>query len=340
MQGYDGVFLLEYLVGHSIRPSKVIYNGSKIMYMEVAKGLNIRICDTLNFLPMKLAALPKAFGLTELCKGYFPHYFNTRDNQHYVGLYPDAKAYGADFMSEGDRTVFLKWHAERTESGAVFDFRKEMEVYCRSDVDILRRGSLQFRQLMIEATGVDPFNYVTIASVCMGIYKTKFLETEFSVKVLEAGGHETSWIPGKWTHEGWTVKYDEIWEPLDDDASIITKRPFISSIAQVPSAGYVQKDTYSKASIQWLKYEMELSRRKGQPIHIQHAVNGSEGRILGTNYKVDGLCGNTVYEYHGKFKILLSIQLLLLCLSLLYLLSILSILLLTQFFLLSYYCYY
>ena len=44
------------------------------MYMEVAKGLNIRVLDSLNFLPMKLAALPKAFGLTELRKGYFPYF--------------------------------------------------------------------------------------------------------------------------------------------------------------------------------------------------------------------------------------------------------------------------
>lgn len=173
LQGYDGVFLLEYLVNQSVRPSKVIYNGSKIMYMEVGKGLNIRVLDSLNFLPMKLAALPKAFGISELMKGYFPHFFNKRENQQYVGLYPDSEAYGADFMSTKDRSSFLKWHNEKVNSGAIFNFRKEMEEYCRSDVDILRRSCLQFRQLMIDATEVDPFQYITIASVCMGIFKTK-----------------------------------------------------------------------------------------------------------------------------------------------------------------------
>lgn len=85
----------------------MIYNGSKIMHMELAKGLHIRVLDSLNFLPMKLAALPKAFGLTKLCKGYFPHFFNKRENQHYVGPYPDPKAYGADFMSTEDKKAFL-----------------------------------------------------------------------------------------------------------------------------------------------------------------------------------------------------------------------------------------
>ena len=167
------MFLLEYLVNNSVRPSKVIYNGSKIMYMEVAKGLHIRVLDSLNFLPMRLAALPKAFGLTEMRKGYFPHFFNTRQNQSYVGPYPDPKMYGADYMSTTDRKAFLEWHEGKSKSDAVFDFRKEMEEYCRSDVDILRRACLQFRQLMLDATDVDPFQYVTIASVCMGIYKTR-----------------------------------------------------------------------------------------------------------------------------------------------------------------------
>lgn len=74
MKGYDGYFLLEYLMANSIVP-KVIFAGSKIMYLHVERGLNIRILDSLNFLPMKLAAMPKAFGLHEMKKGYFPNFF-------------------------------------------------------------------------------------------------------------------------------------------------------------------------------------------------------------------------------------------------------------------------
>ena len=40
MKGYDGYFLLEYLIDSSIRP-EVIYNGSKIMYMHVPRGLTL-----------------------------------------------------------------------------------------------------------------------------------------------------------------------------------------------------------------------------------------------------------------------------------------------------------
>ena len=72
MKGYDGYFLLEYLIDQSMRADKIIYNGSKIMYMTVERGLHIRVIDSLNFLPMKSSALPKAFGINELKKGFFP----------------------------------------------------------------------------------------------------------------------------------------------------------------------------------------------------------------------------------------------------------------------------
>ena len=51
MKGYDGFFLLEYLIDHSICPKKIIYNGSKFMYMSVERGLHMQVIDSLNFLP-------------------------------------------------------------------------------------------------------------------------------------------------------------------------------------------------------------------------------------------------------------------------------------------------
>ena len=74
---------------HDVVPDKILYNGSKIMYMHVAKELDLTFLDSLNFLGMRLSKLPGCFDLNELCKGYFPHLFNTSENQHYVGPYPN-----------------------------------------------------------------------------------------------------------------------------------------------------------------------------------------------------------------------------------------------------------
>jgi hypothetical protein len=175
--------------------------------MHIAQKLNLTFVDSLNFLPMKLAKIPDAFGLQELCKGYFPHLFNTKANQNYVGPYPGLKYYGYDFMSTGERKKLAEWHA--TKGDKTFNFQKEMLQYCRSDVDILRRGCLEFRNLMINVTtiekstvqangtikktssnGVDPFDYVTIASVCMGIFKYLFLKGKSKIEIIKDGKSE------------------------------------------------------------------------------------------------------------------------------------------------------
>ena len=44
----------------------------------------MRFIDSLNFIPMDLADMPKAFGETELVKGYFPHLFNRTENQSVI----------------------------------------------------------------------------------------------------------------------------------------------------------------------------------------------------------------------------------------------------------------
>ena len=61
---------------HGVVPDKILYNGSKIIYMHVAKGLDLTFRDSLNFLDMRLSKLPGCFDLNELCKGYFPYLFN------------------------------------------------------------------------------------------------------------------------------------------------------------------------------------------------------------------------------------------------------------------------
>ena len=68
------------------------------MYMTLEK-----VIDILNILPMKLCA----FGLNELKKGWFPYYFNIKENQTNVGPYPDSKNYGHHFMGKKERSEYV-----------------------------------------------------------------------------------------------------------------------------------------------------------------------------------------------------------------------------------------
>ena len=99
-------------------------------------------------------------------------------------------------MGTEEREECLSWLESKKDP--IFDFRKEMLEYCRSDVDILRQACLKFRHLLMSATGeevtddkaatkwvgvIDLFDAMTIASICMNVYRTKFLQEEWRVKL-------------------------------------------------------------------------------------------------------------------------------------------------------------
>ena len=172
-KGYDGHYILKWLIDQGIKPY-CIYNGCKIMFMEIPK-LSIRFIDSLNFLQMPLKSFPKTFGMKELRKGYFPHFYNKECNQNYVGPIPCKSLYGYNQMMPDERTKFLKWYEEGVNENYVFDFKKEILEYCRSDVDILRRGIMKLREDFIKLEGIDPLRYITIASVCMTIYQSNYM---------------------------------------------------------------------------------------------------------------------------------------------------------------------
>jgi len=137
-------------------------NRAKILSIDV-KEQNIKFLDSMAFLPMRLAALPKTFGFNELRKGYFPHHFNTSSNQSYIGPLPDASFYDPDGMSPSGRDQFYVWYNDLKSRNYEFIMENEIEEYCRSDVDILRRSCLEFRRLFLETTDIDPFaNCITI----------------------------------------------------------------------------------------------------------------------------------------------------------------------------------
>ena len=86
-KGYDAHFILRYCVKNTVKPY-TIYVGTKLMLLEV-EYLGLKVIDSMNFVAGPLSAFPKTFGLKELKKGYFPHFFNTPENQSYVGPIPD-----------------------------------------------------------------------------------------------------------------------------------------------------------------------------------------------------------------------------------------------------------
>ena len=109
-RAYDSYFVYNYLINHPIIP-EIIFKESKIMYCKINNQLNIRMLDSLNFLPMALSQLPKSFGLEELKKGYFPHLYNApkfeEDFNKVLPNLPDMHFYDVDNMRCGAWTKFM-----------------------------------------------------------------------------------------------------------------------------------------------------------------------------------------------------------------------------------------
>lgn len=83
-KGYEGQFILKYIVHKACIKPSVIMNGSKILSMNIC-GINSIV--SYNYLPFALAKMPSAFGLQELKKGISHIFFNTEQNQDYVGVH-------------------------------------------------------------------------------------------------------------------------------------------------------------------------------------------------------------------------------------------------------------
>ena len=149
-----------------------------------------------------------------------------------------------------------------------FDFFEELLEYCQSDVDIFLNACQKFRQLYMESTGpdnpIDPFDYITIASLCMGTFQAKFLPKKWKIltksKALEGCLHNNweclcKWNKGCKLYRNAPLEMlhsDGMWAvPVDD---LICR--FVSSpIALLPIHRYVRRDNYSQQAMQWILSE-------------------------------------------------------------------------------------
>ncbi|XP_045197429.2 uncharacterized protein LOC123552109 [Mercenaria mercenaria] len=191
-KGYDSYPIMKFLYNNAILP-EVITTGSK--YMSIVVPLfKIRFIDSLNFIPMALADMPKAFGETELVKGHFPHLYNTLENQSAeLNHLPGMKYYSPDSMKHDARKTFIQWYNANFQKP--FVLQTELLRYCRSDVDVLRKCCLKFRTLFKDLTktrdndGIDPFEKcITIASACNLVFRTLFLDHE-TIGIIPSHGY-------------------------------------------------------------------------------------------------------------------------------------------------------
>lgn len=169
-QGYDSYFILEELYKQCVCPEQIV-NGAKILCMSIE---HIKFIDSVAFLQMPLASFPKSFGIHELKKGFFPHFFNRPENQDDVGPMPAKDYYDPKSMSPERKAEFEQWYENKVEEEATFHFQRELLEYCQSDVKLLKEGCFKFQQEFLTLAGFNPMEKcITTASACNRFFRTK-----------------------------------------------------------------------------------------------------------------------------------------------------------------------
>jgi hypothetical protein len=159
---------------------KINNNGQSITGITVkSQFTKINFKDSYKVLSIPLGGFHFNLDLdTDVKKGYFPHFFNTIENQNYIGAYPAKSFYGYDTMTDKAKADFDKWY--RTTEGQTFDFQQEFIDYCISDVHVLKDGMLKFRKVFADILtesgfkAFDCFTASTTAALSMIVYRTYF----------------------------------------------------------------------------------------------------------------------------------------------------------------------
>lgn len=103
---------MNYLANNPVPTDKydTIMIGSKTQLISIN---SIKIMDSCSFIPFPLAEFSKAFAIKEHKKGFFPHLFNTPENQCYHGLFPAKLYYQSNLMNIDQKREFDEWYEQQ-----------------------------------------------------------------------------------------------------------------------------------------------------------------------------------------------------------------------------------
>ena len=180
LKGFDGMFIINELYNEQREVINQLTVGAKVLSFTSGP---LKFIDSLSFLPMPLASFPATFNLSELKKGFFPHLFNTPENQQYVGRIPDLQFYDPDGLMSAKKQELLHWHNEQVARNVEFNFKQELIAYCKSDVNLLKQGCQKFQEEFQREAGFNPMQRCfTIASAC-NLYWRKNLLTPNTIAI-------------------------------------------------------------------------------------------------------------------------------------------------------------
>ena len=183
LRAFDGLFIQEELYNQGYTIENILNQGAKYLSFRCE---NLIFRDSMNFFNMALEKLSSTFNLQELHKGFFPYSWISESNEGYVGEFPPAEDYHPERMSEKRRKEFHLWYEQQR--GKPFDYNKELSLYLKSDVLVLKGALQAFSAEMFTLTQVEPLTKcVTIASTAFRVWQQNFLEADLIALETQTG---------------------------------------------------------------------------------------------------------------------------------------------------------
>ena len=164
--GYDFRFLIKYLFNiDTIEKSNSLMNGTALVYNK-NKVLSVNLRDSMKLINTPLRNFSKYFNL-DVKKEILPYDLYTEEAVIKKYLNVD---YCLSFVKSEEQNEYLenckKWDCFHTlDDIKVIDIHKYAGEYCYMDCITLRDGFNTFKKLVVEATGQDINNYISLASM-------------------------------------------------------------------------------------------------------------------------------------------------------------------------------
>lgn len=227
---YDCQFILQYLEKNMIEFSLLPRPGSIHKYLELTiKGKcekeDIVFKDFIVFMPGSLKSIAQAFQLP-ISKGDFPHRFNKKENENYIGSIPPLHSEEDYFClrtkkDQKDIDELEQWYLQQTQlfcSCGInqicfclkqkWYFQVELRKYCWLDCDVLAESVKKFRDAHLQfgeeeevqltnnnfnwtPTKIDPFTFSTQSQVAMTLFLRGHSPT--NMPAISTIKHKSGW---------------------------------------------------------------------------------------------------------------------------------------------------
>lgn len=176
---FDSIFLLNTLASISIN-LKILKRDSNILNFTLNYGKNnqykLNFRDSFLLIPSSLKDLSKNFEIKDI-KDVFPLKFVSIDNLNYKGNVPPID----DFfnISEDEYKDYLNRFINKE-----WNMIEELEKYCELDCISLYKVIEKFNEFIWDLFSVDTNSTVTISSLTMKIFRTKFLSSNVKLPCI------------------------------------------------------------------------------------------------------------------------------------------------------------